>query len=800
MVSEQAIMATLPADVPLGIYTLRVLCGDADGASNALSINEPRILWSQGNCGNESTSGGTVRVLGTAISLSSDNKCQQTVRRRQRDAEVALRSGDFERVAALAKELAALPCAAGGATTRLRLTGPKNVTISATASSMTEYHAKFALPASLPPGEYTVGLSNGLGVADEDFASMSWFESPDHPVVESITVRAPAPVAANAQSFQADTVCHAVAEGVFDMSKYGPKSGFPAPGQPPVDSTPALLSAIAAADKAGGGTVYFPRGQYFMRGQIEVPSGVYLKGAGTDLVSLYWAETNRTNYPQTMIKGVPGQGRGDRVTWGLGDLTIYATAYYHNVIIDADVSCNTQKAPWGCTRLSEGFTMLRVRVRANAYFASGGPFSQDFRPRANVDFNFTQSQVQGVVMLTGDNWRVEGCDVLATGTVFWSGASQGGFGGNTYGILRGNKVRNGGNALAMDQWKQAIVEDNEITGATLAAMGNNVATYNGGWAQHVALLNNSISHVWGGDRELVTFDNAGGAWFGPLAAVNGTHVTASGDRIPLNRSDGASSTNGGGWVVEGGALIVLNGTGAGQVRRVVSSTGARDWTLDAPLDAVDLADASAGNGTPSYVQILPFRGRCIFHGNTFRDTGALQFYGIGFESIVSENNMERVGGLVSWGQWRGWNPTAEVSLRGEMGCGANPNIRNVFERNDFSEGNAVVNFYTPEGASWNFGRGYVIGSTSGGGAGGSTGSRVGDLSMNSFTVFRGNTIESNGGILIADDSSYVLVEDNVIAESDLQICVTNTTSAVLVRNNRAALRCSDGLAQAEVLP
>ena len=98
MVSEQAIMATLPADVPLGIYTLRVLCGDADGASNALSINEPRILWSQGNCGNESTSGGTVRVLGTAISLSSDNKCQQTVRRQQRDAEVALRSGDFERV------------------------------------------------------------------------------------------------------------------------------------------------------------------------------------------------------------------------------------------------------------------------------------------------------------------------------------------------------------------------------------------------------------------------------------------------------------------------------------------------------------------------------------------------------------------------------------------------------------------------------------------------------------------------------------------------------------------------------
>lgn len=122
----------------------------------------------------------------------------------------------------------------------------------------------------------------------------------------------------------------------------------------------------------------------------------------------------------------------------------------------------------------------------------------------------------------------------------------------------------------------------------------------------------------------MTYDNAGGAFFGPLTASSSTpssagRVTAAGDRIPLNRSGSTNSGNGGGWVVVGGALIVLNGTGAGQVRRIVANTGPRGWVLDRPLQPVDLAGEAA---RPSFVQILPFRGRNIFHANTFSDTGA----------------------------------------------------------------------------------------------------------------------------------------------------------------------------------
>lgn len=94
-----------------------------------------------------------------------------------------------------------------------------------------------------------------------------------------------------------------------------------------------------------------------------------------------------------------------------------------------------------------------------------------------------------------------------------------------------------------------------------------------------------------------------------------------------------------------------------------------------------------------------------------------------------------------------------------MGCGANPNLFNVFERNHFTEGNTAVNYNTAQGSNYNFGGGYVLASTSGGAANGAH-SRGGfeQLSMNSFTVFRQNRIDSNGGILVEDDSADILVE------------------------------------------
>lgn len=66
----------------------------------------------------------------------------------------------------------------------------------------------------------------------------------------------------------------------------------------------------------------------------------------------------------------------------------------------------------------------------------------------------------------------------------------------------------------------------------------------------------------------------------------------------------------GGWY--GGQVLVLNGTGALQFRRVVvpgvNTTPAptnRTWVIDRPF--------AVAPGADSFVEIMPFRGRNIFH-------------------------------------------------------------------------------------------------------------------------------------------------------------------------------------------
>jgi hypothetical protein len=77
--------------------------------------------------------------------------------------------------------------------------------------------------------------------------------------------------------------------------------------------------------------------------------------------------------------------------------------------------------------------------------------------------------------------------------------------------------------------------------------------YGGGYAQHVFWGQNTIRNVWGNDREVMTFDNRGNQFFGPVASVGsgGTNITTSGR--------GATTGNGNGYDVRGGALVVING-------------------------------------------------------------------------------------------------------------------------------------------------------------------------------------------------------------------------------------------------
>jgi hypothetical protein len=155
---------------------------------------------------------------------------------------------------------------APGSATQVMLTGPATYTLTASndnypADSIDRYAARVALPAGMQAGTYTVQVSRDgtswVGVASG----------------QTLTVN-PDPVA----------------PVTFPVSSYGgcvPNDG--------ADDTPCIVQAIAAARKAGGGTVAFGPGVWDMSNNSQagvvqfgvlVPVGVNLIGAGASSTTL----------------------------------------------------------------------------------------------------------------------------------------------------------------------------------------------------------------------------------------------------------------------------------------------------------------------------------------------------------------------------------------------------------------------------------------------------------------------------------------------------------------------------------
>jgi hypothetical protein len=135
--------------------------------------------------------------------------------------------------------------------------------------------------------------------------------------------------------------------------------------------------------------------------------------------------------------------------------------------------------------------------------------------------------------------------------------------------------------------------------------------------------------VWGNDREVTTYDNSGGCYLGPILSINITLGTVTGVGSAIRDE------------CIGGAVVVLNGTGTGQIRRVVGAS-----TQHSTTNVVYTLDAAFADGAQpdGWISVIPFRGRNIFHRNTYRDVGAVQFYGIGLDNILAECTGERMGG------------------------------------------------------------------------------------------------------------------------------------------------------------
>ena len=394
----------------------------------------------------------------------------------------------------------------------------------------------------------------------------------------------------------------------------------------------AIIEALQRAARSGGGTVLLRRGVYDMRGSITIPPKTLLKGEETDAVALQWPDFETP--PEALIKADDA---------ALEDLSIYCRR--HTAVIDSG-------------HASQRFRMRRVRVRANAFFMHLGP--------AKTHRGRTAPQELGegkVIRVVGKNFQILDCDLWGSGQVI--AVDPHSFAGRTrpwFGVIAGNRIAFGSQGHLFENMDRLIFEGNELVGMGSTAGGNGISSYWNSFSKNIFYARNHTHDIYGVDREALTLDGDGNAYFGT--------VVAEGDRLHLNGDpdfkDYAPTPH---TDYRGGVAYVLDGTGAGQYR-IVTGHRDREWVVDRGWD-VPLDDSSL-------VSIVPFRGRSIFVENRIEDAGLLQLYGSAADVIVADNVTSRAEGMLAWGLsqhgW-GWHPVLRCqfinnTLTGGSGYGA----------------------------------------------------------------------------------------------------------------------------------
>ncbi len=561
------------------------------------------------------------------------------------------------------------------------LTGPRELRLRATGDS---YALRTTLPPDLPEGDFRVRVHSGYG------GRGGWSE----PV--ALTVR-------RATAWPTRR---------YDVIAYG------AGGRGQTDDTEAIRSAIAAAAKAGGGVVFLPRGRYMVSATLQLPRLVTLKGAGRELVSVFWPDVDDP---------LPAQIKGTN-SFGVEDLTFYCSNYARFLVGD-------DRQPH-----AGNVHLRRVTVRADRY--------RGHMAAEEVDRRLRKPGGNQVPLLTlgGEGVEVTDCDLYSSGMVFWLSR------------LRGATISR--NVLSNGRWgwyclsgsDGVIFEGNRIVGADLMATGGGLNCLDGStYSQHVYYAHNTLSTMFGWDREAMTSDAGGGAYYGKVAAARECVVTVAEDLALQNRD----------W--RGAGLYILDGTGAGQYRRVVSAAG-RDITVDRPWQVAP--------DTSSIVTCCDYQGRCLFIGNDFADAGsALQFYGNAIEHIAAGNTSTRTAGFHNFGMQYSGGIQPNWYLQWLDNRIAEGNVYRGDHDNWRQSGEAHIGVYAfPPRADW-------------------------DVPLTLATIVRRNRLDNNAHIMLGCEwtgggferrGRYVrdvLVEKNTVTNAQIGVFSYATAEGVLLRGN-----------------
>ncbi|MEO8660332.1 MAG: glycosyl hydrolase family 28-related protein [Bryobacteraceae bacterium] len=435
--------------------------------------------------------------------------------------------------------------------------------ISLKAGAQSPYSLSVKLPATLPAGAYTLKVR---ALEGGDSAASAGY---------AIQIREAPKANVNK----------------FNVSEFG------ANGDGKFDNNEAFRTALSKAGAAAPAVVNIPAGGYFLSQPLEIPKGVSLAGISSDETALYFPEADPA--PEAWVHGTSN--------FGIMGLTIYCGN--HKGVVSSDMSGKPSDS--GHIRLYDVF------IRASAFRGHITPQVASARMTQLLKASGVGFET---VRLSGPDIVVDKCDLLGSSRSLVLDAANGA-------IIRKNAIHNGFigwyNVNASDH---VIFEDNAVDGADLVASGGSYSTYRGTVAsQNIYTAGNSYDRFMGWDREAITSDGGGGAYFGPVAHTEGAHLT-------LTASPKWGTAN---W--QGGTVAIVSGHGQGQWRLLKVASGA-EVEISRPFDI--------SPDQTSQITIVPTHLHYIFYKNRFSDAGvAIQFYGTAIEHIVAENESSRTGGF-----------------------------------------------------------------------------------------------------------------------------------------------------------
>lgn len=441
------------------------------------------------------------------------------------------------------------------------------------------YSVSCCLPEHIRPGTYEVFLHNGFG------GDTAWSLGSRIVIAEDPKKDWP--------------------QDVFNVKDYG------AMGKGTLhNDTPAVISALAAAEKNGGGTVYFPKGTYTLVYTLQVPEHVVLKGDGIRKTRLVWLPYlwDFGELPESMIslKGNAEISDIDITGTRMGPLFTAFPDYVNN-------------------RMPENISIHDCRIYLAPF--TGSP-TEGIHPRGNGS---------EPVRLYGEAYKELSSYRNSNGSIIFKMT------GVTNLSIYKNDLDTESSAYRFLMCTNVYLADNTMYGCFEASLGGvnavvmerntldgyaNTISGDGIYCAHNRMVNRDINN-----REIMTSDGPG-----HYGSSNGkTFLAGRGEGNACFVLDKPFAKN----ILAGKQLLIQEGVGEGQMRRIISNDG-YEITVDSPFAVEPVMKESK-------VSVMSARSNTVFYSNYMYNAGDFQFYGTQLNTLMMENTFEKMRGFVARG-------------------------------------------------------------------------------------------------------------------------------------------------------